>query len=253
MSLLKKLGHAIKSVAKVALPVAASFIPGVGPVAGKLLSAGLGAALTSGGAKKAANTEADAHNAAIAEQQAAQQRAEAYQQPYRDLGTSGINSLTKLNGGDYSGFNSSPDYLYARDEALKGVQGSAAARGGLFSGNTGLALEKTAGGLASQNLGNYRNSLFQTIGVGQGATNNLTNATLGVANNVGNALIGSGDARASGIIGSTNAITGGIDQAASAVGDYVGNNLFKKKPVAGANALYGYNLRQRPTSNLAVG
>lgn len=246
MSLLKKIGHALKSVAKIAAPI-------VGTALGSpFLGAAVSSALSSKGAKKASGAQVDANTQAIAQQRDSLQQANVLQQPYRDLGTSGINDLMKVNSGDYTGFNSSPDYLYARDEALKGVQGGAAARGGLYSGAAGRELERVAGGLASENLGTYRNSLFQTIGVGQNATNATTNATLNTGNNISNALMNQGDARASGIVGSTNAITGGIDQIAGALGDYYGTPV-KKKPVAGANSLYGVNFRQRPVINTAVG
>lgn len=199
-----------------------------GPAGAAIGSSLAGAVVGSKGSKKAASTQAASNDAAAQEQRNALLRVQQYQQPYLDAGSPAINALTKVNSGDYSGFNSSPDYLYAREQALSGVQGSAAARGGLFSGRTGLELAKVGSGLASQNLGNYRNSLMQQIGIGQSAANNLGNATIGVAGGVGNALIGAGDARASGIAGSTNAITNGIDQLAGVAGDYFGNKLVKK-------------------------
>lgn len=198
-----------------------------------------GAVIKGQAAKKAAKKQAKAQDAAAAEQRAALAKIEPYQQPYRDAGTSALNDLTKVNSGDYSAFEKSPDYLYAKDQALKGVEGSAAARGGLYSGNNLRALETTGAGLASQNLGNYRNSLFNQIGIGQQATNVLTNATLGTASNVGNNLIGAGDARASGIIGQGNAYGGALQDLGSIFGGAYGG--LAKKPVGGANSLYGYN------------
>ncbi len=238
MGLFKKIGKALGKVAKVALPAASSFIPGIGPVAGKLVGAAVGAAIGSKGAKKASGAQTGAYDAAIAEQRNALAGMVGYQNPYLSVGSPAINALMRVNSGDYSGFKDSPDYLYARDEALNGVQNSAAARGGLFSGNAGRRLAEVSSGLASQNLGNYRNALMGQIGIGQSAANAVSGAIGSTAGNIGNALMGAGDARASGIVGSTNSITNGIDQAAGALGDYFGNALVKKKkPVKSAYAL----------------
>lgn len=208
-----------------------------GPV-GAAIGGAAGSLLSSKGSKKASKKQVAAQEAAAQEQRNALMRVQQYQQPYLDAGSPAINALNRVNSGDYSAFENSPDYLYARDESLKGVQGSAAARGGLFSGNTGRELLRVGNGLATQNLGNYRNSLMQQIGIGQSAANNLGNATLGVAGGVAGNLVGAGDARASGIVGSTNAITGGIEDLAAWTGDRYGNSLVKKpKPVTGAYAV----------------
>lgn len=204
----------------------------VGKVAtGDLLGAAgtvIGAVAGSKGAKKSAAASAAGHQASAEEQRAALARVGGYQQPYLDAGSPAINALMRVNSGDYSGFNQSPDYLYARDEALSGVENSAAARGGLFSGNTGRRLAEVAGGLASQNLGMYRNALLQQAGIGQSAANTLTGATLNTAAGVGADLSGSGDARASGIAGKTNAITGAVEDLSALAGAKYGNSLIKK-------------------------
>jgi hypothetical protein len=222
MGLLKKIGKIGKKLIKGDLLGAAGSV--------------VGAVIGSKGSKKAAKKSAAAAEAAAAEQRNALARVAQYQQPYLDAGSPAINALNQVNQGDYSAFESSPDYLYARGEALRGVEGSAAARGGLFSGNAGRELARVGSGLASQNLGNYRNALMQQIGIGQSAANNLGNATLGVAGNVGNALIGAGDARASGIVGATNAITGGIEDLAGLAGNALGKKLVKRQPIGGAYA-----------------
>ncbi len=226
MGLLKKIGKVVKKVAT------GDFLGAAGTVVGAVAGAK--------GSKKAAKAQAAGNEAAIQEQRNALARVQQYQQPYLDAGSPAINALNRVNTGDFSAFNASPDYVYARDEALKGVQGSAAARGGLFSGNTGVRLAEVAGGLASQNLGNYRNALMQQIGIGQSAANNLGNATLGVAGGVGNNLVGASDARASGIVGATNATTGAVEDLAGLAGNYVGNKLVKKKKPIGASYALNY-------------
>lgn len=207
----------------------------VGKIAtGDLLGAAgtvIGAVVGGKGSKKAAAESAAGHQASAEEQRAALARVGGYQQPYLDAGSPAINALMRVNSGDYSGFNESPDYLYARDEALGAVQNSAAARGGLFSGNTGRRLVEVAGDYASRNLGNFRNALLQQAGIGQSAANTLSGATLNTAAGVGSDLSGAGDARASGIAGQTNAITGAVEDLSALAGSRYGNSLIKK-PVA---------------------
>ena len=231
MSLFKKLGKVLKKVVKVAAPI-------VGGVVGGPLGASIGGAVSSalaGGkaAKNAGNTAASGYDAAAVEYRNALANAQGQMQPYSAAGIAGLDSLNKVNSGDYSGFMNSPDYKYALEQGLAGVQGSAAARGGLYSGNAMRALQATGSGLASQNLNNYRNALQQQIGVGQNAAGTLTNAGFNAAQGIGVGLTGSSDARASGIVGKSNAYQTGISELGTLAGNALGNALAKKKkPVA---------------------
>lgn len=112
---------------------------------------------------------------------------------------------------DYSDFYNSPDYAFTRSEGLRGVQQSAAARGGAYSGNALRGITDYASGLASQQFGNYSNRLAALAGVGQSATAATAAAGSASANAIGQGLMASGDARASGIYASTNALTNGIN------------------------------------------
>jgi len=104
--------------------------------------------------------------------------------PYLAAGTTGLNGLSALAGGDYSGFANSPDYLYAREQAQYGNDHSAAARGQLYDPGTQLELAHQMNGIASQNLGNYRNSLQYLSTLGAGAATNLGSIGNGLAGNV---------------------------------------------------------------------
>ena len=204
--------------------------------------AGAAASLFGGGsgkksAKKAAAAEAEAYARSEAEYRNALLRAEQYQQPFREAGTAALGGLTKLNAGDYSAFSSSPDYQFAVEQGGRAVDRSAAARGNLNSGNTLIAQQRFGQGLASQQLGAYRNALFQQAGMGQSAANAITGATLDTSGRVGNAMVGQGDARASGIVGGANAMASGIEGAA---GFLTGIKLPAKKP---KNALMALNYR----------
>jgi hypothetical protein len=131
-------------------------------------------------ASKGAQAQEDASNAAIGE-------ARQNLGPYSEFGQQAIPQLQQLNSGDYSGFLSSPDYLAARDMGQSQLDHSAAARGGLFGGGNTRDTIKFGENLATQYLGNYRNSLFNQLGVGQNAANTMTGAVTGQMNNIGNA------------------------------------------------------------------
>lgn len=127
-----------------------------------------------------------------------------------------------LAGPDYSAFYQSPDYQFRMNEGLNAVQGSAAARGGLYSGNALRGIQDYGQGLAAGEFGNYVNRQLALAGMGQAATTQAGQGALMTGANVGNLLVGQGNARASGIVGQTNAITGGLNDLASLYGMYRG-------------------------------
>lgn len=117
--------------------------------------------------KKAANAVSGAANQA-------NQFAMGQYAPYTGLGQSATGGLTALNNGDYSGFLNAPDYKAAFEQGLQGVDRSAAARGSLYSGGHSADLLKFGSGLASQYLGNYRNSLMGQANLGYNAASGLS-------------------------------------------------------------------------------
>lgn len=118
--------------------------------------------------------------------------------PYLDIGQTGLAGLNKLASGDYSGFNTSPDYLYARDQAQYGIEHGAAARGSLYSPGTNVDLARELSGIASQNLGSYRNSLMGLAGLGIQAASNLGSIGVGQSGNVQAGYNAIGNARQQG-------------------------------------------------------
>lgn len=128
----------------------------------------------------------------------------------------------QLAGPDYSAFYQSPDYQFRLNEGLNAVQGSAAAQGGLYSGNALRAINDFASGTAANEFGNYVNRQLALAGMGQAATTQAGNAALQTGANIGNLLVNQGNARASGIINQTNAITGGINDLAGLYGMWRG-------------------------------
>ncbi|MDR2214620.1 MAG: hypothetical protein LBE59_02125 [Nevskiaceae bacterium] len=118
------------------------------------------------------------------------------------------------SGPDASPFFTSPGYAFNLAQGQQAIERSAAARGGLASGNTLAATSQFAQGLASQEYNNYVNQLMAQAGLGQTATNTAVNAGANAAGNMANINMAAGNARASGIMtagtGINNAIQGGI-------------------------------------------
>lgn len=117
-----------------------------------------------------------------------------------------------------SGFKATPGYEFVRSEGMRGLERSAAARGGAFSGNALRGLDQFNNGLASQEYNNYFNRLAGLSGTGQNTSQNLASLGQSSANNIGSLLSNSGAARASGIVGSANAWGGAFNQLGSMFG-----------------------------------
>ena len=169
------------------------------PGAALIGAATLGSSLIgASAAKKAGNQQAYAA-----------QRARQDMLPYSIPGQGAMASLAQLYGidpgtGQLTGqpfnqasleaFRRSPDYEFARQEGLRGVEFSRAAQGMLRSGNTLRALTEYGQGLATQNFGNYR-----------GALENLARIGAGAASGTAQASMAQGAAQASGTVGAANA------------------------------------------------
>ena len=104
-------------------------------------------------------------------------------------------------------FEASPDYQFRRNEGMRGIENSFAARGGAASGNALRALSEYNSNLASGEFGNYFNRQAALAGIGQTATNNTQSAAQNTGANVANLLGQQGQSRASGVAGQTNAWT----------------------------------------------
>lgn len=147
-------------------------------------------------AKDGRNAQLQGQQSAIDAQQQARDQARADLQPYSQYGQQAIPLLNQLNSGDYSGFLNSPDYLAARDLGQSQLDHSAAARGGLFGGGNTKDTIQFGGQLASQYLGNYRNSLINQLGGGQNAAAGMGGFSQGAANQIGSAYGNMGQAGA---------------------------------------------------------
>lgn len=132
-------------------------------------------------------------------------------------------------------FEEDPGYQFRMTEGMKGVEGGAAARGGLLSGAAMKAIQKYGQGLASQEYGNaYQrytgdqtnqyNRLAGMVNTGQGATNQVSNAAGQYAQNTASNNAALGNAQAAGSIAQGNAWSQGIG---GAFNNYQNNELMK--------------------------
>lgn len=102
-------------------------------------------------------------------------------------------------------FFTDPGYQFSVDQGTQAIDRSAAAKGRLFSGATGKALEQFGVGTANQEYGDWYNRIANLAGVGQSAAGSVAAAGQNYATQAGNAEQNAANARASGYINSANA------------------------------------------------
>jgi hypothetical protein len=234
-----------------------------------------GAILGSQASKSAAQTQADAANNATAANNAALERQAEMSLPYRTAGTTAVNQLSAMTqpGGaatqnfSYAPFdynqNTDPGTQFRLKQGMDAMNATAAARGGLISGNAlkaGQDYGQAQGSQEYQNafsryLTNYSNAqnTFQLnrnnlLGPLQFLSGQGQAAAAGQSSNIGanaanNAALSTGaaNATAAGQVGSANAYTNAIGQG---IGAYQMNSLINRSaynsPSSGGN-YYGAN------------
>ena len=148
------------------------------------------------------------------------------QAPFREAGVNALPELiaaSKYKPFTYEDFVVDPGYRFRLQEGLKALDRSAAARGGLLSGNHLRGVTQFGQNLASEEYGNafnrYNigfqnrlNPLQSLAGVGQTSTSQLAGAAGQLGSNLSNLAVGAGNARASGYAGMANALASGIGQ-----------------------------------------
>ena len=221
---------------------AAGFFLG-GP-AGAAIGMGLGGAAeeaTGGGASGAARDAAQTANAAAERDLALRTRMYeedvARQEPWRKAGVTALNKLTPL-ATEYTPFGmqqfqQDPGYAFRMSEGMKGLERSAAARGGLLSGGTLKGIQRYGQDMASQEYQNafnrYQtersarlNPLQSLAGVGQTATNQLGAAGREYGSSAGSIMSGQGINSANALLAGQQARSSSYGQLGSALGKYLG-------------------------------
>lgn len=177
-----------------------------GAIAGAVGSALIG----SSSAKKAAQQQAAAAAAALAEQRRQYNLTREDQAPYREAGTDALSRLSGMQDTDPTpnalAVQSEPGYQFGLQQGRDTLEGSAAARGGLYSGNTLKALAQYGNDYATTKygqafdraqagFGNRWNRLSSLAGVGQNATQQSAQAGQQYASAAGDLMTGVGNAQ----------------------------------------------------------
>ena len=122
-------------------------------------------------------------------------------------------------------FFTSPNYNFTLNEGLKSLDRYSAANGSFASGNTLKAANDYSQSMASNEFGNYQNTLMSISGLGQNATNstaaagsNYSGQVGAGAVNLGNAYMAAGNARASGYQGKAQAFNQTVGNLSSIYG-----------------------------------
>ena len=207
-------------------------------------AAALGSGLiASRGARRAARAQERAAQSAEQTQRQMFERQIELQEPFRQAGLTAQQQIMQLLGigGDASmpgygsmarpfgqqDFEQDPGYAFRQQEGMRALERSAAARGGLLSGNTMRGIQRFGQDLASQEYQNAfnrfqieraarLNPLQSLMGSGQSAANVMTGAAGQAGQNIGQMQLGAGQARASGYIGQANALAGALGGIGSA-------------------------------------
>ena len=160
----------------------------------------LGGAMQSRAAGKAAATSAAASDRASDVQREMFERNVELNAPFREAGINALNKLVPLTEYQNFGmdqFQQDPGYAFRMSEGMKGLERSAAARGGLLSGSTLKGIQRFGQDLASQEFQNAFNRygiererrlapLQSLAGVGQTTSQQLGAAGTQFANTIGN-------------------------------------------------------------------
>jgi len=202
----------------------------MGWVAGGIAVAGLASAyMGSQASKSAAQTQADSASQATAAQQQALDKQIELNKPFYDVGVAankGLSTQAPLNPNNFN-YQADPGYAFRLSEGNKALNASAAARGGLISGNALRAATNYGQAAGSQEYQNAYNRYTQAYGVNTANQQFLANQGQASANQTANAIgqfgnasaantIGAGNALAAGQVGSANAYTGALNTGISA-------------------------------------
>lgn len=152
--------------------------------------------------QKAAGAQKRAATAALNLQKDTYNQSMANLAPFRTNGANAVDqygNLLGVNGAAarnaaFANYQTDPAYDWQRNQAINAVQGSAAARGSLFSGNTLRGISDRTQNIANLDYGSYLQRLANLAAQGQNAAiaggslgQNYANAATGLYTDRGNA------------------------------------------------------------------
>ncbi len=219
--------------------------------------AGIGGALiSSSAAGDAANAQVQAANTASQTELSMYNQTQANEQPYMQAGNNSLQALMQglgltsgSNGAVANGalsqpfsqqqFQQSPATAYLMQQGNQSIQNSAAAHGGLVSGNALMALQANGMGLAQQDYTTQQaayqaqqqqqfNMLQTLAGSGQNAAAKLGSLGSSTASQIGSNTIQAGNASAAGTVASAVA-------SANSLSNLLNSNSFQ----SGVSSLFG--------------
>lgn len=182
----------------------------------------IGGAMANKGAKDAAKAGNKGAQAGIDEQRRQFDKFQENIDPYLQYGQGQLGQLGALSRGDYSGFENSPDYLYAQQAGTLALDRGATARGNLWGGGADADRIALGQGLATQYLNNYRNSLQWGAQLGQNSAVGAGSLGQSSANAISGLYGQMGQNNANAAIGGANAWGNALGGVAGAAGMYLG-------------------------------
>ena len=192
-------------------------------------------------AQSAADTSAAASDRASEVQRAMFERNIELNAPFREAGVNALNKLvpmTEYKDFGMDEFRADPGYGFRMSEGMKALEGSAAARGGLLSGNALRGIQRFGQDLASQEFQNAFNRygiererrlapLQSLAGVGQTTSRELGAAGTGFANTMGNIGMNQANVQGNAAMARASAYGDTLNQLSSLAGRYF------ERPVGG--------------------
>jgi hypothetical protein len=198
----------------------------------------LGGAMQSRAAGKAAATSAAASDRASDVQREMFERNVELNAPFREAGINALNKLVPLTEYQNFGmdqFQQDPGYAFRMSEGMKGLERSAAARGGLLSGGTLKGIQRYGQDLASQEFQNAFNRygiererrmapLQSLAGVGQTTSQQLGAAGTQFANTMGNIGMNQANVQGNAAMARASAYGNTLNQLSGLAGGYFGRS-----------------------------
>jgi len=190
-------------------------------------------------AQGAADTSAAASDRATELQREMFERNIELNRPFREAGVNALNRLVPL-ATEYTPFGmqqfqADPGYAFRMAEGMKGLERSAAARGGLLSGATMKGIQRFGQDLASQEFQNAFNRygiererrmapLQSLAGVGQTTSQQLGQAGTQFANTLGNIGMNQANVQGNAAMARASAYNNTLNQLSSLAGGYFGRS-----------------------------
>lgn len=205
----------------------------------------LGGAMQADAAAKGTAAQVQSQQASIAESRRQYDTDRADMAPWREAGTEALAKIkTGMEDGSFDpsvfNFEADPGYDFRMAEGEKAIQRSAAARGNIFSGATGVALTQYGQNFASNEYdrayaraANAKTTNFNTLasvaGVGQRATEATAASGAANTNNIIAANTNTGNAFANGSYQQGQAWSGAMNNTGAALNTGIENYLLYKQ------------------------